>query len=74
MTVYHVPGYKTGLEIKDREGTIEDNITEFKGVTLSPNYPWKVGFDYEHKEKQKKFFVHLVCFANCADWSGCSLL
>lgn len=59
MKVYHVPGFKTGMEIKGKEGTVDSNITEFKGVTLSPNYPWKIRFDYEAENKPKKFFVHL---------------
>eukprot|EP00892_Ulva_mutabilis_P007681 jgi/Ulvmu1/5285/UM022_0079.1 len=59
MKVYHVPGFKEGLEIKDKEGTIDANITEFKGVSLSPNYPWKIKIDYEASGKPKKFFVHL---------------
>lgn len=61
MKVYHVPGFKEGMDIKDKQGTVDKNVTEFKGVTLSPNYPWKIRFDYEADDKPKKFFVHLVC-------------
>lgn len=60
--VFHVPGFKDGMEIKDKEGTIDSNITDYQGISLSPNYPWKVRIDYEAKGKPKKFFVHLVCF------------
>lgn len=57
-----MPGFKeNGLELKGKEGVVESNVTEYKGVTLSPNYPWKIRFDYELKEKAKKYFVHLVC-------------
>ena len=61
LTVYHVPGFKAGLDIKGKEGVVDKNVTMFDGVKLSPNMPWKVAFEAENKGKTKKFFVHLVC-------------
>lgn len=71
MKVYHVPGFRDGVELKDKEGVVDSNVTEYKGVTLSPNYPWKIRFDYELKDKPKKYFVHLVGqpFLRC---NGCA--
>ena len=58
--MYHVPGNKAGLDMKDQEGTVQANVTMFKDTKLSPNMPWKVGFETEVKGKTKKFVVHMV--------------
>jgi Ferredoxin thioredoxin reductase variable alpha chain len=62
LTVYHVPGFKQGLELKGKEGIVDKNVTMFNGIKLSPNMPWKVQFEAENKGKTKKFFVHMVRF------------
>jgi hypothetical protein len=61
IKVYHIPGFKTGIDLKGKVGIIEANVTMFKGTKLSPNFPWKVKFEVEGKGgKPKPFFVHLV--------------
>lgn len=61
MKVYHVPGFKEGLSISDMEGEVKANIEDFKGVQISPNYPWKIALSVVNdKGKDRKFFVHLV--------------
>jgi hypothetical protein len=63
MTVYHVPGFKGGLQIRDMEGNVVEDVTEYKGKRLSPNFPWKIEFEVESKGKTKKFFVHMVRYS-----------
>lgn len=67
MLVYHVPGYKQGLKIADMEGEVKANIEDYKGLKLSPNYPWRIALSVTNDEgKTKKFFVHLVRLLNLA--------
>ena len=61
VKVWHVPGFKAGIDMAGMEGTVQENVTMYKGVKLSPNLPWKVAFEVEGKNgKPKKFFVHMV--------------
>jgi hypothetical protein len=61
MKVYHVPGFKKGLDIMNMEGEVKGNVVDYKGVQLSPNYPWKVAFSVQQENgKTRNFFVHLV--------------
>lgn len=60
LTVFHVPGFKSGIALKDMTGEVAANVKQFQGQELSANYPWKCQFEVESKGKPKKFFVHLV--------------
>eukprot|EP01025_Chloroclados_australasicus_P003446 TRINITY_DN10813_c0_g1_i1.p2 TRINITY_DN10813_c0_g1~~TRINITY_DN10813_c0_g1_i1.p2 ORF type:complete len:145 (+),score=19.02 TRINITY_DN10813_c0_g1_i1:171-605(+) len=59
LKVYHVPGFKSGIDLQGKEGEVVQNVTEYQGVELSPNYPWKVQFEVEKNGKMKSFFCHL---------------
>lgn len=63
LTVYHVPGFKSGIALKGKEGTVDANVKMFKETKLSPNYPWKVQFEADNNGKTRKFVVHLVRIA-----------
>lgn len=59
--VWHVPGFKEGIDMAGMEGVVQKDVTMYNGVKLSPNLPWKVQFEVEGKNgKAKKFFVHMV--------------
>lgn len=60
LVVYHVPGKKTGLDVAGMTGTVVEDVTMYKGIELSPNFPYKVQLETEVKGKPRKFFVHVV--------------
>lgn len=60
LVVYHIPGKKEGLDVAGMTGTVVQDVTMYKGVELSPNFPFKIQLETEVKGKAKKFFVHVV--------------
>ena len=60
VTVYHVPKMPN-YPLKDKEGTVLDVVTFFKGKQISANLPYKCQFVIEQEDgSEKKFTAHLV--------------
>ena len=66
LTVYHVPGFKQGLELNGWEALVDSNVTEYKGTMLSPNHPWRLQLEVESRGRMRKFYVHVVRVPTCA--------
>jgi len=58
ITVYHVPKFKTGIQLEGMTGTVIDNVQEYKGQELSTTQPWVVEFSKEADGKQVSFKCH----------------
>lgn len=60
VTVYHVGKFKQGIDMAGLEGTIVGNASQFQGLELSANLPWKVQFfkDAPDGGKPVKFICH----------------
>lgn len=72
VTIFHVP--KTPeYQLKDKEGTVLEIVTFFKGKQISANLPYKCQFIESLEDgKERKIIAHLVrpvmstfCTASC---------
>lgn len=61
IEVYHVGKFKDGLKLQGLEGTVVQNVTQYNGIELSANLPWKVQFEVPAGDgKPVKVLAHLV--------------
>lgn len=61
VKVFHVGKFKSGLDLQGMEGVVQADVSQYKGLTLSANLPWKVQFQAPGPEgKPVKVIAHLV--------------
>lgn len=63
VTIYHVGKFKEGLNLEGKEGTVVQNVAQYKGQELSANLPWKVEFAVPAPDggaKPVKVLTHMV--------------
>lgn len=58
IKVFHVPK-QPELNLEGMEGTVVQDVTQYKGKTLSANLPYKVEFFIDKENAKSKFFAHL---------------
>eukprot|EP00232_Nephroselmis_pyriformis_P005187 CAMPEP_0182912616 /NCGR_PEP_ID=MMETSP0034_2-20130328/37607_1 /TAXON_ID=156128 /ORGANISM="Nephroselmis pyriformis, Strain CCMP717" /LENGTH=137 /DNA_ID=CAMNT_0025049293 /DNA_START=80 /DNA_END=493 /DNA_ORIENTATION=+ len=61
IMIYHVPKLgKEGFNLKGLQGTITEDVSEFKGKPSNATFPYRVTFETEKDDKKVKFVVHMV--------------
>ncbi|KAG2447416.1 hypothetical protein HYH02_007743 [Chlamydomonas schloesseri] len=63
VKVFHAPKHHDGMDLKGMEGTVQKDVTHFKGKVLSATLPYQVQFlvpGESDKDKHMKFSAHLA--------------
>lgn len=70
VRVWHVPKFRDGLDVQGLEGKVIQNVSNFRGLRLSPSKPWKVMLDARGPAGEPvKVVMHLVSW-RMPGWEG----